>query len=200
MRSEKFFVALEELGRYYVDLPKHRGDSEELTRELGDDFFPDGADWGVYGARLTLRLRVGCDSPRYPVEVTMEGSVTLECDRCLQRMDFPLGFSGVLVLQRAEVGEVQMEEDDWMIPQEAERVDIGPWIRESIYLSVPMRHYHGLRGTSEGDCNPSVLELIGSDELGHAHHDGMEDGGSEGTLAAQLREALGGKEANDSGH
>ena len=186
MRSEKFFVALEELGRYYVDLPKHRGDSEELTRELGGDFFTDGAAWGVYGARLSLRLRVGCDSQRYPIEVTMEGSVTLECDRCLQRMDFPLAFSGVLVLQRAKVAEVQMEEDDWMIPQEAERVDIGP-----------MRHYHGLRGTSEGECNPNVLAMIGSDELGHAHHDGMEDRRSEGTLATQLREALGGKEAND---
>jgi hypothetical protein len=112
-------------------------------------------------------------------------------------MDFPLAFSGVLVLQRAKVAEVQMEEDNWMIPQEAERVDIGPWIRESIYLSIPMRHYHGLRGTSEGECNPNVLKMIGSDELGQAHHDGMEDRRSEGTLATQLREALGGKEAND---
>ncbi|PIE84124.1 MAG: hypothetical protein CSA07_03385 [Bacteroidia bacterium] len=133
------------------------------SRDVGSSFFTDGEAWGVHGASFAVEVSGRSEGYTYELAVRLEGSVRLECDRCLQLMDLPLGFEGSLRVERRAGLTDSREGEEWTVSDSQEGIDIAPYIRESIYLSIPMRHYHGMEGTSEADCNPEMLERLGGE-------------------------------------
>ncbi len=153
--------------------------SQPVVRFLGDDFFVDGEVWGVEGGSIRAEVETHREGNLYRFLVTLGGTLVLECDRCLEPFDLPMGFRGVLAVQRMSGGESRREGEEWAVPDSSNVIDIAPFIRESLYLSIPMRHYHGMAGTDEADCN---LERVASVS--------QETGNSERALGAQLGSEL----------
>lgn len=127
---------------------------------LSGTFFTNGAHWGLFDAALSLAVSGVERGNLYVFSVEISGRVLVECDRCLRPLWLPLDFDGVVRVARASIEEPIIEEEYWQVPQGEMRVNFAPYIAESVYLSLPMQHHHGQYGTSEEDCDPSVLALL----------------------------------------
>ncbi|PID90714.1 MAG: hypothetical protein CSA97_01450 [Bacteroidetes bacterium] len=141
------------------------GRSGAYSRSVGGVFFTDRESWGVHDASFGVEVEGRCEGHKYEFTVRLEGSVVLECDRCLQPMDLPMEFEGVLKVERRAGLTDSFDGEEWTMGDSSEGVDIAPYIRESVYLSLPMRHYHGMEGTLEEDCNPEMLARLGGEAV-----------------------------------
>jgi uncharacterized protein len=109
---------------------------------------------GVLSYRLTSRL----DSLRRPrLKVAVSGSVALRCDRCLERMDFPVGLESEVLL--VAPGMEPADDDDPDSPEWVEagtELDIKELIEDEVVLGLPMVARH------PGEHCGSAKEAAGS--------------------------------------
>lgn len=150
----------------------------QFQQDLADSFFVDSEAWGVYGGRIRAEVRARREGFLYFFSVGLAGHLLLECDRCLEIFAFPMGYEGELVVRRMNGVEEDYEGEEWTVADSVQSLDLAPYLRESLYLSIPMRHYHGLEGTDEGACNLELLETV------------QEEGSISRGLGSQLGEEL----------
>jgi uncharacterized protein len=82
-----------------------------------------------------------------------QGTVTVECDRCLDPIDLPMNSNTKLIVKLEDIDEF---EDDivYLKPDESE-FDISGFVYESILFAIPPRNVH-----DEGKCNPEMIEKL----------------------------------------
>ncbi len=93
---------------------------------------------------LTVRADIYRAGDKYVLEGTLEGSVQLLCDRCLEpyRRDLRADFRVLLVMPPPDMegAEIELTEEDMEIGFiRGEEIDMDEIIREQFYLSLPVR-------------------------------------------------------------
>ncbi|WP_295939523.1 DUF177 domain-containing protein [uncultured Alistipes sp.] len=88
----------------------------------------------------------------HTLDVTIDGSVVVACDRCLEDCRVPIHFEGQLLVKFSDEPREYDGEVLWLMPVEDE-IDLTQYIYESIVLALPYQRVH-----PEGECNPEMLE------------------------------------------
>jgi uncharacterized protein len=96
-------------------------------------------------ARLRYVLRGGSDAQgRLFLSIEIKGMLTLRCQRCLEKMAYPLELANTLRLMRQ--AEVRMPEDDDPLAPECidalHELDIVELIEEEVLLALPYAPRH----------------------------------------------------------
>lgn len=142
--------------------------AQRWEHTLRREDFTQLARFSVSDVELCVSITATFESSRYAIQVEARGRVQMECDRCARLFWFPLAFSEFLVVGRGE--SMVVEGDEWEVPYEVDGVDLLPYVEESMYLELPMRHYHGMPGSRGEECDPEMLSYIeagqGSGEMG----------------------------------
>ena len=115
-----------------------------LFEEFESPEIKDGA------CEVTVALERG--EAMLTLDVTVDGSVVVECDRCLEECRIPVHYQGRLLVKFSDEVHEYDGEVMWMLPGE-DRVELAQYIYESIVLSLPYQRVH-----PEGECNPEMLE------------------------------------------
>ena len=89
-------------------------------------------------------------------QVTIDGEVTVPCDRCLEDCVLPVHFKGHPVVKFSEEEQDSDGEVIWIHPAE-DLLDLGQYIYESIVLSLPYQRVHPLDALGNPLCNPDML-------------------------------------------
>ncbi|MEG0467543.1 MAG: DUF177 domain-containing protein [Mucinivorans sp.] len=94
------------------------------------------------------------------LDVTITGSVELECDRCTDLYTQPIDFDGQVVVKISPTAVAEPSDGDiiWINPADG-CLDLGQWIYESIVLSLPVQRAH----PDKKDCNQEVIKYINSE-------------------------------------
>ena len=159
---------MEETKRYTI---AYRG----LRSGLHDFHFK--VDGGLFRAFGSTEIKDGdCDvsvalergESMLTLDVNVDGSVVVECDRCLEDCNVPI---------------------HWLLPMEDE-VDLTQYIYESIVLALPYQRVH-----PDGECNPDMLErfrIVSDEEFGRLEDRIEAEGRNEGEWAklAALKEQM----------
>jgi len=77
-----------------------------------------------------------------------------------------LEYDGVLEVRTTENGAESFDEEVWKIAPTRESLDIATYIRESLYLSLPMSVNHGDFGTDPAACDAQMVGYILKEEKG----------------------------------
>ena len=118
--------------------------AQELTPEareyfwhLGGEFFAEMGSTEITGADLDVLVRVSDD---YGIEAAfrIRGTVTVECDRCLEPLALPVDL---------EFKEEELEADTWL--------DLRQDAYDYICTSLPIQRVH-----PDGECNPDALKYL----------------------------------------
>ena len=123
------------------------------------------------------------------LDVTVDGSVVVECDRCLEDCNVPIHYEGQLLVKFSDEVHEYDGEVMWLLPMEDE-VDLTQYIYESIVLALPYQRVH-----PEGECNPEMLErfrIVSDSELAavEARAGAQEHDGGEWAKLAALKERM----------
>ena len=118
---------------------------------VDNDLFAAYESREVLGGKCDVKVVLKKTDSQLDVDVTIEGSVVCECDRCLEPCDVDIDYEGHLIVRLStEQGEYDGEVM-WLNPAE-ENLDLTQYIYESIILSLPYQRVH-----TEGECNPDMM-------------------------------------------
>lgn len=84
------------------------------------------------------------------VHVSINGTVTVECDRCLEDCSIPVDFDGELSVRFSDTVSDYDGERMWIA--KGQKLPLAQYIYESIVISLPYRRVH-----PEGGCNPEMM-------------------------------------------
>ena len=124
--------------------------------EIRDGFFAEVPESPVKGGRLTARTDVTKSSSSLLLETHIEGTATVECDRCLGDLSVPIDFSGILTVRFSDSIEDYDGETMWLNPAD-ETIPLDQYLYESIVLSLPYRRIHGCDNNGNLLCDQDML-------------------------------------------
>jgi len=97
---------------------------------------------------------------------SIKGSVEVQCDRCLEVMDFPVDIVETLYVKFGDNKEDETDEI-LILPESEYQIDISRLINEYITLAMPIRHVHGDDENGVSLCNADALKKL--EELSERH-------------------------------
>ena len=131
------------------------------------------------------------------LDVTVDGSVVVECDRCLEECRIPVHYQGRLLVKFSDEVHEYDGEVMWLLPMEDE-IDLKQYIYESIVLSLPYQRVH-----PEGQCNPEMMarfRIVSGEEFDALEAESEQQAPPAGEWAklAELKERMEREEAESS--
>ena len=141
------------LEQFKIDLIALTAEETPLEYELDDQFFAALDDTEIKSGSLHVSGSIRKASGFYELQLHIDGTVRIPCDRCLDMMDQPIEAD---LMATVKLGTGSEDSDDiiWVDERDA-LLDIAWPIYESIALAVPILHVH-----QPGDCNVLMSEKL----------------------------------------
>jgi len=141
------------LEQFKIDLKALTDEVTPVAYELDDQFFAALDEVEIKQGSLhvsgSIRKAVGF----YELQLDIDGTVKVTCDRCLDMMDQPIATDLELVVK---LGDEYSEQDELIVVDENEAMlDLSWFIYEQIALAVPIQHVH-----QPGDCNDAMMRVL----------------------------------------
>ena len=131
----------------------------------GKEFFDSYDNSEILAADIDIEVSVEKSGRYLGVDCGLEGSVIVECDRCLDELELPVDTE---VRLSVKYGSEENSEDHQegerevvFVPQDEAELDLSQIIYDYVCLSLPMQRTH-----DEGGCNPEAMKYYSAPE-GH---------------------------------
>jgi uncharacterized metal-binding protein YceD (DUF177 family) len=127
-----------------------------FTFEIDDSFFTLFEGSEIQHGKLSSEVELEKQSASVQLDVTMVGSVKVECDRCLDELDVPLNYKGRLLVKFGNTPSATDDIDEIMLLDPADdEIDLSQFLFDSINVSLPMQRIH-----PEGLCNKEMTDRL----------------------------------------
>jgi uncharacterized metal-binding protein YceD (DUF177 family) len=136
-----------------VDLKGLKDDETSLVFNLDDSFFGALDEAEVKKGSLHVSVSIRKATGFFELLFHTEGTVIVQCDRCLDDMEQPVETDNRLIVK---LGSEYSEEDDIIVVPEDEGILDTSWlIYEFMMLAIPIKHVH-----APGKCNPAMSKVL----------------------------------------
>jgi uncharacterized metal-binding protein YceD (DUF177 family) len=131
--------------------------SHRYAFEITDAFFESFEYFENESGRLEVIVDLLKEPTMLILHFTINGRVSLSCDRCLAIFEHPVKGDFRLIVKFGETFEEETE-DVIVIPHTETRIDVGQFIFEYINLLLPLQRTHA----DINDCDPEVIGKLES--------------------------------------
>lgn len=143
--------------KYKIDLLKIK-ESEVYNFSITPLFFERFEESIIKEGEIKVNIAIEHSSNTYPTVIQNKGTVKLECDRCLNLIDFPV--EGEIEFVIKLVDKEKEDEDEIVYVSAHEAVfNASQHIYDSIYLSLPIRKTCDAANIA-GGCDEKVIEKL----------------------------------------
>ena len=157
----------------------------EFEFPLGSDLLEAVGDEELAGIEAVAKVTMTKAASMLTFDIDIEGSVTVECDRCLDELALPVEISDTLFVKFSEEeldfdGEVM-----WLNPADTQ-IDLLDYIYETVLLALPYQRVH----ERIEDCNQEMIakfQIVSQeefDQMAEPQNNSFAEGNVAGTLAA----------------
>jgi len=130
---------------------------QEFLFKAGVEFFQAFENEEIIGADVTVQCTASKRGQDILLDLSMEGVVTVVCDRCLDNLDIPVSVNAALVSRTEEGGAESADGREVLLHEVTDKeLDLSQVVYDYICLSLPMQRVH-----PEGECNPDVIRHLG---------------------------------------
>ena len=127
--------------------------------EIGEAFFEEFEGSEITGACLLANVVMLKRSNHIDLTVTISGSVSICCDRCLDFFPQPLLSENRIILKYGRRDEEEDPDIITIAPDEPE-FDLKQHIYEYICLALPIKRVHPDDEAGNSTCNPEMLKKL----------------------------------------
>ncbi|MBR5086982.1 MAG: DUF177 domain-containing protein [Muribaculaceae bacterium] len=125
---------------------------QEFNYHLDGDFFNEIEASEVRSGSVDVALSVNHRQEGiYELDFVCNGVITIPCDRCLDDMDHVVDTNYQLTVKMGDALDDSID-NVLVIPSSWRTLDLGPIVRDTVLLTIPMMHTH-----SPGECNEDML-------------------------------------------
>jgi uncharacterized metal-binding protein YceD (DUF177 family) len=141
------------LEQFRINLKGLTEEESNFAFDLDDHFFATLNDSELEHGTLHVSVSIRKTSGFFELLFHTEGTVIVQCDRCLDDMEQPVETDNRLIVK---LGSEYSEEDDIIVVPEDEGILDTSWIiYEFVALVIPIRHVH-----APGKCNPAMTKAL----------------------------------------
>ncbi len=137
--------------------------AQEFRFTLSETFFKEADVEDMLGGEMEVVAIAtkGNNGLTYDIRFSVQGTICVPCDRCLDELSLSVNVHEVLKLI---VGLSEETEDDTVrfIGEKTTDYDLSGDILQAITLSLPLQRVH-----PEGMCNPEMLRCLGIHSARH---------------------------------
>jgi uncharacterized metal-binding protein YceD (DUF177 family) len=149
------------LSKYIIDIKELKQGEHIFNFCVDDSFFAEFEGSEISRANVGVNLNLLKHSNMLELHFSIEGTVEVVCDRCLERFFIPITYNGdVFVKISDSIPDEDKDEDVWLISSNEHELELAHYIYESICLSLPIQRFHGILDTLEEDCDKEMMEKL----------------------------------------
>ena len=149
--------------KFIIPLNGLAAGKNEFFWQADREFFNSFENAEILDAQLDADVIVEKSGRYIGVDCDVRGTVTVECDRCLDELDMPVD---VEIRLSVKYGMEENSEEPQpgerevvFIPDTDAEFDMSQIIYDYVCLSLPMQRHH-----DEGECNPDALRYLAGKE------------------------------------
>ena len=126
----------------------------DFSDRLGKTFFTKMESADVRDADILVTLKVTYNGDIYDLAFHAEGMLTLQCDRCLDDLEWPIDTKYDIAVK---YGDDYNDDSDTMmeIPWSDNDLNVAYIIYDTVSLAIPIKHVHPL-----GKCNRAMTTML----------------------------------------
>ncbi len=141
---------------FIINIGSLAAGEHEFEFELNDSFFTRFEHSIINKGSVDVLVVVKKKDNMLLLDFTMEGIVTVQCDRCLEDLDLNVESYNELIVKIGEANE-ELSEKIVVITSKEYEINVAQYLYEFISLSIPMRNVHDENGQV---CDPEILKEL----------------------------------------
>lgn len=130
----------------------------EFEFDVNGTFFKQFEHPEVTVADLQVKALLTKQNNLLQLQVDVEGTVDLDCDRCMKTFSFPLETSENLVIKHGDP--LESNDEILVIPEGQEEFDVAQYLYEYLSLAIPARRVPCEIDAEEFLCDQKMLEKL----------------------------------------
>ncbi|MCM1034446.1 MAG: DUF177 domain-containing protein [Paludibacter sp.] len=143
---------MENVNTYSIDLNSLKQDVCEFDYVLEDTFFQREESEELRGGKCSAKVNVARVGDAFSLNISVEGTVRLVCDRCLDLVEMPINCYEELVVK---IGAGEETDSIVYVSPINGVLDLAWLMYELVVINLPVVHSH-----RPGECNPRMEELL----------------------------------------
>ena len=147
------------VNQYIIPFKGLTDGDHEFEFEFESPFFDAHELLEVRSGSLKAQVLLTKKPSMLTLEIDIEGSIQIQCDRCLEFFDFPLEYSGTLVVKFSETGP-QFDDEIWILHPNDYQLELEQYFFECIGLSLPLQKVHPKTPEGNAGCNAEMIEIL----------------------------------------
>lgn len=138
----------------------------EFEINLSDEFFSRFTEGEIKCGDCKVTILGKKHHSFLELEVSINGEVIVQCDRCLEDLSMPIEFNSRLIIKfSADINEPEFEineeeEDIIHVNVNDTSVDLTQYLFDSINLYLPLSRIHEEDEDGESNCNADMLAMF----------------------------------------
>ena len=136
---------------------------KEFFWQAGKEFLESFGNTEILDAELDIKVTAEKSGRYTGVDCFVEGSVTVECDRCLEDLVLPVDLEILLSVkfgdEESSDEHQEGEREVIFLPEDNADMDISQIIYDYVCLALPMQRVH-----EDGECNPDAVRYLSAGE------------------------------------
>jgi len=129
----------------------------EFNLIIDKTFFTKHLNEEIKDANIDILLKVNKKETLYLFDFTLNGNITLQCDVCLEDMEYPIETEEELIVKVSLKAGQQEDQNIVFISPNEQTYNVEQIIYEIIYAQVPMRKAHQDINKS---CDQEMIQWI----------------------------------------
>ena len=132
---------------------------ETFLWHAGKAFFGAFDNTDIQDADIRVEARIGKVGKDLLIDLTLDGTVTVICDRCLSDLVLPVEATPHFVV-RFDPSAPEMEGDrEVLVAEDPSALDMHQVVYDFVYMSLPLQRVH-----PEGECDPDTVKFLSHGE------------------------------------
>jgi uncharacterized protein len=142
--------------QYIIQFKGLKEGVHEFSFSIDKPFFEAFEYLAVPDGQVDVSIVLDRKNTFLDLSVDLNGTIQVQCDRCLEYFGLFVDYQGHLVVRFSESEKEPDEDVMWIHPDEY-KLDLKHYLYECLSLSIPIRKVHPDLPDGEPGCDPEML-------------------------------------------
>lgn len=154
---------MKHLRAFKIDIFGLSNNSHTFDLSFDEAFFAEFEDSLVSKGKGTCHVDLMKSDSMITLDLTIDGTIELECDRSLELFDSPVSIKSEVIFKYGDE-EKELSDEVFVILKDQQEINIGEFLYEFIMLEIPMKRLHPKFQNDDDDDSDILIYADESDD------------------------------------